>query len=125
MTVRLSGAVNRWAKTKTDTAMYASFTTTAAVMRKTKVSDGAGGQTDTYASVGTYACSFSKFPIRPFERENTNVIQAYSDWEFRFARDVEVLQTDRLDCEDREFEVVGARIGSYDSANHVLCLEIL
>lgn len=121
----LSAVITRWSKLKTDAVMHASFTTTATIQRKSIVSDGAGGQVDTYTNLGPYECSFSKFLVRPAEREKSEMIQAFSDWEFRFARSVTVQPTDRIVCEGRTFEVVGQGIASYDSANHVLTIEIV
>ena len=94
-------------------------------MRKAHVSDGAGGQTDTYVLFATVPCSFSNFPVRPAEREQSPSIYAFHDYEFRFLRSVTIQQTDRIICEGRTFEVVGQGIASYDLANHVLTVEII
>lgn len=100
-------------------------TNTATIMRKSHVSDGFGGQTDTYASVGTFACSLVKYPVRPLEREGSQQIQSYTDWRFNFDRDVEVLQTDRIVCQGRTFEVLGRGVGTFEMSNRVITVEVL
>ncbi len=117
--------MDRWAKLKSDGVYAASFTTFATVKRKAHVSDGGGGQTDTYATFATYPCSFKKSAVRAAEREQTPSIYTYKDYEFWFDRSVVIEQTDRLECEGREFEVLGQGLSSYDLANHVLAVEIL
>jgi hypothetical protein len=101
------------------------FTSTATLYRKSSTPDGAGGQTDSYTVVAAYPCSIGKFPVRPFEAERSQMIQAVSEWQFVFARTVVVQPTDRIDCEGRHFEVVGSGVGSFDLVNKVICIEIL
>src|SRR5688500_18813377 len=81
------------------------FSATAAVWRKTSVSDNAGGSTDSYAAVATYACSFAPHQITPTEREATVSVIAVSAWVFRFAAGTDVRTTDRLVVGTRTFEV--------------------
>jgi hypothetical protein len=100
------------------------FNTTATVFRKTSVSDNAGGSTDSYAQVGTYACSFSRYPITPVEREATSQAQAQIWWTFVFAAGTVIHVTDRLLCNDRQFEVVSSATGSLEIAVRVLAQEI-
>jgi hypothetical protein len=106
-------------------ALEQMMTSTAEVFRKSKVSDGAGGQVDSYASVGTYECLFEVYPVRPVEREREPVIQAITTWQFIFKRDVVVSETDRIVTDGRTFEVVGHTTGTNSMVNHVICLEIL
>ncbi len=117
--------MDRWARLKSDKIYAAAFTTFATVSRKSIVSDGAGGQTDTYTDYATYPCSFRRSAVRPAEREQSPSIYAFHDHEFWFDRSVVIEQTDRLECEGREFEVLGQGVSSYDLANHVLTVEII
>lgn len=120
-----SRIMDRWSRLKSDAVYAAAFTTFATVKRKSIVTDGAGGQTDTYATFATYACSFRKSAVRASEREQAPSIYAFKDYEFWFDRGVVIEQTDRLECEGREFEVIGQGTASYDLANHVLTVEII
>ncbi len=117
--------MDRWAKLKSDGIYAASFTTSATVSRKSKISDGAGGQVDTYTDYATYPCTFRRATFRASEREQAPSIYSFKDYEFWFDRSVVIQQTDRLECEGREFEVIGQGNASYDLANHVLTVEIV
>lgn len=106
-------------------ARQVTFNTEAIVMRKSYVSDGGGGQIDTYTIVGTYPCTFAPAQVRPLEREREPGLQAFIEWRFVFAYGTVIRQTDRLLVGSRTFEVVGQGVSSYDIANNVSCLEIL
>jgi len=97
----------------------------ATINRKSYVSDGAGGQVDSYAPVGTYPCSLEKYPVQPRERERAPGVQAYLEWMFIFQASTVVQQTDRIDCRGRHFEVTGQGLGTHSIANEVLCKEII
>lgn len=101
------------------------FNTTATITRKAMVSDGKGGTTDTYSTVDTLPCNFVKSQVRQYEREAASSVQGLGEWQFVFAYDAEIEQTDRIICQGRTFEVVGQGLGSYELANRVTCMEIL
>lgn len=101
------------------------FDTTAVIMRLTKVRDTQGGHHDTYVAFATYRCSFSRYPVRPVERESQPRVQAITEWQFVFAYDTDVIATDRIESADRTFEVIDAGIGSGELARRVICLEIV
>jgi hypothetical protein len=105
-------------------ALEALMTSTVTIMRKSRVSDGAGGQLDTYASVGSHPCLFEPYPVRPAEREAEPIIQGITTYQFVLKRDVVVVDTDRFVVDDRTFEVVGHTVGTYSMTQHVICLEI-
>lgn len=84
------------------------FTSEAEVLRKTQVADTSGGFVDSYASAGTYACSFAKTMITPLERERDVRMQSISYWQFVFAAGTDIRLTDRLLVGTRTFEVSGA-----------------
>jgi hypothetical protein len=101
------------------------FDKTATILRKSIVPDGMGGQTDTYTSAGTYPCSFSKFMVRPAERESGPLVREEMHWVFVFPFDAVIDPTDRIQVDGRTFEVVGQGVGSYDLSNRVIALEII
>lgn len=105
-------------------AFEAVMTAEATVMRRTDVSDDGGGFTTTYAAVGTYDCSYSRYPIRPVERENDPRVQTISMWTFRFPVGTDIRNTDRLVVGSRTFEVVDAASGSTEITKQAIAQEI-
>lgn len=101
------------------------FDATAEVLRKTAANDNAGGVTSTYPVVHTYRCSFTAYPIRPIERENTARVQAIVYWAFSFPWDADITLTDRLRVGTRTFEVVNCGADSQAIVLKVTGLEIL
>ena len=118
MTVTLSRVVARWGagadgSPKANAALHATFLAVATVLRKARVSDGAGGSTDTYVEVATAACNFERSQVRPREAEYAELIRNLSYWDFSFVPgSVDVVATDRLQVGTRTFEVVGRGLGS-------------
>lgn len=106
------------------TIIARTFTSTAIVKRKTAVIDNAGGTTNTYAPAHQYPCSFAPYPVRGVERENTARVQSVAYWQFTFAADADIQQTDRLVIGARTFEVASAGAGSLAISQGVLALEI-
>jgi hypothetical protein len=101
------------------------FNTYATILRKASVSDGEGGTTDTFAE--TYLnvpCSLTRSSVRPQEREAAALVEGIQLWVITFAYGTDVLRTDRILCDGRQFEVLGAGSGSYELAHRVTCLEI-
>ena len=106
-------------------AIESLLVSSATVFRKSTVSDGAGGQIDSYTEIGTFPCLYEKYPVRTMETEREPLIRVLATWQFTFKRDVVLEQTDRLEVDGRSFEVVGQGIGTNSMANHAMCLEIL
>lgn len=100
------------------------LTASAQISRVTRVADGSGGQTDTYAVVATLPCSYSVSGIRPLERENATQIRSIVVWNFVFAAGTDIQFTDRILVDGRTFEVVSHRTGSIELATRVICMEI-
>lgn len=102
------------------------FSATAIVLHKVTVEDSQGGTVDTYPTEGatSYPCSFARYNITPVEREAQPRIQSIGTWQFLFAVDADIRDTDRLVVGSRTFEVVGAGVGSADLAQRVICMEI-
>jgi Phage head-tail joining protein len=100
------------------------FNTSATVLRKTSTVDTSGGFADSYASVATLACSFSRYQVTPVERENTFTVQTIVEWMFVFPFSSDIRTTDRLVVGSRTFEVVSGASGSLEVATRVLALEI-
>lgn len=101
------------------------LTDTATVLRKSYVSDGAGGQVDSYTNIGSFPCSLEPYPVQPRERERVPGTQAYLEWKIIFQPEVVIHQTDRIECRSRTFEVMGQGLGTHSVANEVLCKEII
>lgn len=101
------------------------FNTTADILRRVQVSDGMGGQTDTYGVVATLPCTFARGGAMPRERENTYTVQVISTWVFVFAARTDIRTTDRIVCQGRLFEVVSGGYGSYEIATRPVCIEIV
>lgn len=94
-------------------------------MRKSVITDDMGGFTDTYVAHDTNVpCSFSRYLVRPFERERDVRILEVMLWTFVFDLDVDILNTDRIVVGTRTFEVVNANAGSSDLALRPVCMEV-
>jgi hypothetical protein len=100
------------------------FNASAAIWRKTQNPDTTGGFTDTYAEVATYPCSYSRFEIRPTERETTISVESVMLWTFVFPLGSDIRNTDRIISNGRTFEVVSSASGSLELAKRVVCTEI-
>jgi hypothetical protein len=106
-------------------AMGTLLQSTAVVMRKTRVADASGGQTDTYTKVATLPCRYIPGALIPREREERGIlIQSDMYWQFTFAWDADVRPTDRLVAAGRTFEVQGGGPPSLGIFNTITCLEI-
>ena len=103
------------------------FNTSAQILRKSTVRDTSGGTIDSYATVATKACTFTRSNVTPRERENAFTIQHISYWTFVFEAGTDIRNTDRLyvAAEGRTFEVVGGRSGSLELATRVVCVELI
>ena len=130
MTVVLSNVVKRWGagadgSPKANAALNATFLAIVTILRKQRVSDGAGGQVDTYVAVTTVACNFERYPFRPREVEQFERIQNVSYWNFSFVPGLDVQPTDRIQVGTRIFEVVGRGLGSSTVVLTIVATEIL
>lgn len=100
------------------------FTAEASVLRRMSVRDSSGGFTDTYTSVATLPCSYSRFPIRPLVRENTTQVKSIMEWMFSFPDGSDIRRTDRLQVGSRVFEVLEPGARSQNITLNVTCMEI-
>jgi head-tail adaptor len=105
-------------------ALAHTFNASATIKRKAQVADTTGGFTDSYATVATHMCSFSRSQITPVERENAVQVLAVSFWNLRFAAGTDIRTTDRIVVGTRTFEVVSSATGSLVLATRVVCQEI-
>jgi len=110
---------------KLDAMIGVFLTDLATIYRKSYVSDGGGGQVDSYTSVGTYPCSLEKYPVQAREYERAPGVLTIMEWLFIFQVSTVVQQTDRIDCRGRHFEVTGQGLGTHSISNEVLCKEII
>ncbi len=105
-------------------ALALTFNAVATISRKAQVADSTGGFTDTYSTVATHRCSFSRAQITPIERENAVQVQGIVFWVFVFAQGTDIRTTDRIIVGTRTFEVVSSATGSLELATRVVCQEI-
>ena len=98
---------------------------TATIQRFTRVSDGAGGQTETWATASTASCRVAPSGRAPEERAIAERMSAVSIWTLTLPADTSVLVADRIAVGTRTFEVVAALARSYETARRVICTEVL
>ena len=101
------------------------FNTTATIQRVSRVADNTGGTSDSYATVMTLPCQFYRQGTTPRERETTTQVQVTAIWIFVFPYGTELLNTDRITCNGRQFEVTSAATGSFELAARVLAVELV
>lgn len=111
-------------RARLEAALALTFTASASIKRKAQVADSTGGFADTYTTVATHRCSFSRSQITPIERESAVQVQAISFWNFVFASNTDIRTTDRIVVGTRTFEVVSSATGSLELATRVVCQEI-
>lgn len=98
---------------------------TCVVSRRTLASDGAGGQTETWAAVATttarltHAGQFSRGEQLLAERLGVRYAVIVT-----LSVDMDVRVTDRLILGDRTLEVMGAPMGSWATARRVMAEEL-
>lgn len=96
----------------------------AIILRKSSVSDSAGGFNDTYASIGTFPCSYARHQVSPFEREATVSVQMVALFNFVFEAGTDIRPTDRIVTDNRTFEVVSGAAASIVLVTRVVAQEI-
>lgn len=101
---------------------------TCAVHRKSSVSDGRGGQTESYAVVSgmsTLACRLSAGGNQADESITAEQMRNRSYWIITFTQGVDVRDTDRIVIGSRTFEVMKALAhGAWEMARRVQCVEV-
>ncbi len=84
---------------------------TATILRRTLTSDGQGGQTQSYASVGTTICRLAFFggnrPVMP-DTEQSGKIEPKERWIVTLPYGADALETDRLTINGVTYEIVSA-----------------
>lgn len=85
----------------------ASLPDTATVARATTVSDGAGGRTETWATVATTRCRVAPGGNLPAERIVADRVKSTVVWSVTLPATVDVRATDRVLVGTRTFEVIG------------------
>jgi len=93
------------------TDALAALTDSCDVMRAARVSDDAGGVTETWASEGTVACRL--VPARSAREDVAGgAVASITRWAVLFAHDADVMASDRLEIGGVTYEVVGVGVGS-------------
>lgn len=123
----MSLLLDRWQRTnsKVNAALLVSFQGSVEVLRKTAVADSQGGFKNTYTSVATYKCSFSKSQVRPRTAEYTVRVQDIAYWAFHFLPGTDIINTDKLRVGTRTFEIIGQGDGSSDVVLEIITQEII
>ncbi len=119
------GVIERWNFAKVQSAILDTFTGTAAVWRRVETADASGGFVVSYTLVHTYPCSYSRYPVRPLDRELQPRVQVVTAYRFLFADDADVQSIDRLIVGDRTFEVIECDVANLPLYRSAFCQEIL
>lgn len=98
------------------------------VYRYTGAADGQGGETQTFAAVGTAACRIS--PARDLASSATEPVAgdkltSVTEWIVTFPQGTDVLAADQVRSGGRTFEVVGALARSWELGRRVRAVEVL
>ena len=104
--------------------LEASLPDTAQVQRKTLVSDGAGGYTESWSTVATVACRVSPSGRSPEERVIAERLAATSVWTITLPALTDVTVADRIVVGARTFEVVGVLARTEEISRRVVCTEV-
>ncbi len=105
--------------------LNSSLPDTAQVQRKSLTSDGAGGFTETWATVATMACRVAPSGQSPQERVIAERLTAMSTWTVTLPAGTDVQPADRVVVGSRTFEVVAALARSEEIARRIVCTEVL
>jgi hypothetical protein len=119
------GVIDRWNFAKVQSAIETTFTGSAQVMRRIQTSDASGGFVVSYTLVHTYPCSYSRYPVRPLDRELQPRVQVVTAYRFLFAEDADIQAIDRLLVGDRVFEVIECDVANLPTYRDAFCQEIL
>lgn len=98
---------------------------TCTVSRYTVVSDNAGGQTQTWATVATVACRLSTRNARPTEGDVADRMQNANEWMITVPSGTDVRTEDRIAIGSRTFEVAKPLAHSEQTALRVIVTEIV
>ena len=98
---------------------------TAQVQRKTLTGDGAGGYTESWATVATVACRVAPSGQSPQERVIAERLTATSTWTLTIPALTDVQPADRIVVGAQTFDVVAALARSEEIARRVVCVEVL
>lgn len=98
---------------------------TAQVQRRTLVSDGAGGYTESWSTVATVACRVARGGQLPQERVIAERLTTTSIWTLTLPALTDVTAADRIVVASRTFEVVDVGARSDEVARRVVCMEVV
>lgn len=106
-------------------AQALTLTQTATILRVTEASDGAGGQTRTWASAGTAACRVAAAQTNQAQLTQFAARLGESvGWRVTLDAGTDVRSADRLQVGTRQFEVLGVMAAwTYETARVCLCVE--
>lgn len=101
------------------------YPTSATIRRKTRVSDGMGGQTETWADVATVRCRYAPGGGKAGEQITADRLENASQWTIAFAGAPDVRDADRVVIGSRTFEVNKAMSATVTQPLSVLCVEVV
>ncbi len=122
------GVIERWSFSRVQAAIGETLTGSAEVWRRIETADASGGFVVSYSHVHTYPCSYSRYPVRPLDRELQPRVQVVTAYKFNFADDADVQAVDRLivgsGLQQRTFEVVECDVSNLALYRSAFCQEI-
>lgn len=101
------------------------YPTSATIRRKTIVSDGQGGQDETWADVATVMCRYAPGMGKASETINADALQNVSFWTFAFAGSPDVRDADRIVVGSRTWEVSKSLSHTVTEPTSVQAVEVI
>lgn len=98
---------------------------TCTIRRHTAVSDGRGGQIQTWVVVGTYPCRLAPAKTQPSNGVAADKAQTVTIWTITLPAETDVRNTDQINIGQRVFEVDIVNAHSFEIARQVKATEIL
>lgn len=95
------------------------------IRRATSVSDGMGGQPQTWADVATVACRLSARNTQPAEGDVAGRLTNANDWIITLPYATDVTEKDVIAIGSRSFEVDKAQAHSWEISRRVLATEVV
>lgn len=100
-----------------------SLADTAEIKRRTLVSDGAGGYTESWSTVATVSCRVAPAGRSGDERRIADRLTAIGAWLVTLPATTDIAVADRITVGSRTFEVAGVLARSDEISRRVVCTE--
>lgn len=111
--------------TEMRSTLNVSLPDTAQVQRKSLMSDGVGGFTESWSIVATVPCRVSPAGRFPDERVIAERLTAKSVWTITMPAETDIKPADRVEIGLWVFEVVAVMARSDEIARRVVCVEVV